>query len=256
MIHSSSIVSENATLHPSVTIGPFCIIGDDVTIDEGTKIHSHTVVKGHTKIGKNNEFFQFCSIGEDCQDKKYAGETTYLEIGDNNVFRESCTIHRGTIQDNATTTIGSRNLFMVGAHLAHDCRVGDDCILANNATIAGHVHIGNFAILGGMTAVHQFCHIGDHAMTGGGAILLRDLPPYVMYNGVKQIPQGINSEGLKRRGFSSEDIQLIKRAYKIIYRNNNTIDEARALINDMANEHSVLKVLNVFLQNNNRGLAR
>lgn len=256
MIHSSSIISESAKIHESVKVGPFCVIGDDVEIDEGTVIHSHSVIKGHTKIGKNNEIFQFCSIGEDCQDKKYAGEVTYLEIGDNNVFRESCTVHRGTVQDDSITTIGSRNLFMVGTHVAHDCKVGNDCILANNATVAGHVHIGDFAILGGMTAVHQFCHIGAHAMTGGGAILLRDLPPYVMYNGVKQIPQGINSEGLKRRGFSSDDIQTIKRAYRVIYRSNNTIDEARAIVAEMANEHDVLNVLLHFLQSNNRGLAR
>ncbi|MEM0910248.1 MAG: acyl-ACP--UDP-N-acetylglucosamine O-acyltransferase [Pseudomonadota bacterium] len=256
MISASSIVSENANVHPSVKVGPFCVIGDNVEIGEGTVIHSHAVLKGHTKIGKNNEIFQFCTIGEDCQDKKYAGETTYLEIGDDNVFRESCTIHRGTVQDNATTSIGSRNLFMIATHVAHDCIVGDDCIFANNATLAGHVKIGDFAILGGLTAVHQFCQIGAHAMAGGGSIILRDIPPYVMYNGVKQIPQGINSEGLKRRGFTSDEILSIKRAYKTIYRNNNSIDEAREMIAQMAEEHDVLKIMHDFLQHNVRGLAR
>lgn len=256
MIHPSSIISPSATIGENVEIGPFCIIGDNVDIDDGCRLTSHVVVNGHSKIGKRNTFFQFCSIGEDCQDKKYAGETTYLEIGDDNVFRESCTIHRGTTQDSSLTKIGSRNLMMVNTHLAHDCRVGNDNVFANNATIAGHVHIGDFVILGGMTAVHQFCHIGSHAFTGGGAILLRDLPPYVMFSGIKHIPQGINSEGLKRRGFTSDMISNIKRAYKVLYRNNNTFDEALTLIASMANDANELKIMSEFLQQATRGVSR
>lgn len=256
MIHPSSVVSEHAKIGENVEIGPFCWVGDDVEIGGGCVLKSHVVIKGHTKIGERNAFFQFCSIGEDCQDKKYIGEKTFLEIGDDNVFRESCTIHRGTVQDNKLTKIGHRNLMMVNTHLAHDCMVGNDNVLANNATVAGHVHIGDFVILGGMTAVHQFCHIGSHAFTGGGAVLLRDLPPYVMFSGMKNIPQGINSEGLKRRGFSAEMINNIKRAYKVLYRNGNSFDDAVKIISEMAHDADELKVMSEFLSQANRGIAR
>lgn len=256
MIHPSSVVSENAKIADNVEIGPFCYIGDNVEIDEGCVLKSHVVVKGHSKIGKNNQFFQFTSIGEDCQDKKYAGEETYLEVGDDNVFREFCSIHRGTVQDKLLTKIGNRNLFMANTHLAHDCMVGSDNVLANGATVAGHVHIGDFVILGGTTAVHQFCHIGSHAFTGGGAIILKDIPPYVMVSGIKHIPQGINSEGLKRRGFSPEAISLIKKAYKILYRQGNTYDEALYLIRGLGESEPALKTLIDFLSNPNRGIIR
>ncbi len=256
MIHPSSVISDSAIIGDNVSIGPFCYIGDDVEIGDNCTFTSHVVVKSHTKMGKNNQFFQFCSIGEDCQDKKYAGEETYLEIGDDNVFRESCTIHRGTTQDNSLTKIGSRNLCMVNTHLAHDCVVGDDNILANNATVAGHVHIGDFVILGGMTAVHQFCHIGSHAFTGGGAVVLRDIPPYVMFSGIKHIPQGINSEGLKRRGFSPDNISNIKKAYKILYRQNLRFEDAVMQIQDLSQDNQELKVMAEFLKDATRGIAR
>ncbi|MBF7072280.1 acyl-ACP--UDP-N-acetylglucosamine O-acyltransferase [Glaciecola sp. MH2013] len=256
MIHPSSVIAESAKIGDNVKIGPFCIVGDNVEIGDNCVLTSHVVVKGHTKIGKNNVFFQFCSIGEDCQDKKYAGETTYLEIGDDNVFRESCTVHRGTIQDNSLTKIGNRNLLMVNAHLAHDCMVGDDNVFANNCAVAGHVHVGNHVILGGSSAVHQFCHIGSHAFAGGGAIILKDIPPYVMISGTKHIPQGINSEGLRRRGFSAESIQAIKRAYKVIYRNGNTAEQALVLLNEMAGSQSEVKILADFLASSKRGIVR
>lgn len=256
MIHSSSVISESAKIGQNVQIGPFCVIGDNVEIGDNCVLTSHVVIKGHSKIGKNNIFFQFCSIGEDCQDKKYSGEATYLEIGDNNVFRESCTIHRGTVQDESITRIGSRNLFMVNTHVAHDCMLGDDNIFANNCTIAGHVHVANQVILGGMTAVHQFCHIGAHSFTGGGAVILKDVPPYVMVSGIKHIPQGINSEGLKRRGFTSSAIMAIKRAYKIIYRNGNTTDEAAVLLNEMAKEEADVQILADFIVASKRGIVR
>ena len=256
MIHPSSVISDHAKIADNVEIGPFCYIGDNVEIDEGCILKSHVVVKGHSKIGRNNQFFQFTSIGEDCQDKKYAGEQTYLEIGNNNVFREFCSIHRGTVQDKSLTKIGDRNLFMANTHLAHDCMVGNDNVLANSATIAGHVHIGDFVILGGTTAVHQFCHIGSHSFTGGGAIVLKDIPPYVMMSGMKHIPQGINSEGLKRRGFSPETISTIKKAYKILYRQGNTVDEALALITSLSESESALQILVDFLAVSNRGIIR
>lgn len=256
MIHPSSIIAESAKIGKNVQIGPFCVIGDNVDIGDNCVLTSHVVIKGHSKIGKNNVFFQFGSIGEDCQDKKYAGEATYLEIGDNNVFRESCTIHRGTTQDQGLTQIGSGNLFMVNTHVAHDCILGDDNIFANNCTLAGHVHVGNQVILGGMTAVHQFCHIGSHSFTGGGAIVLKDIPPYVMVSGIKHIPQGINSEGLKRRGFTSSAIMAIKRAYKVIYRNGNTTDQALPLLNEMAEAESDVKILADFVASSKRGIIR
>lgn len=256
MIHSSSVIAESAKIGKNVQIGPFCYIGENVDIGDNCVLTSHVVVKGDTKIGRNNVFFQFCSIGEDCQDKKYAGEITYLEIGDDNVFRESCTIHRGTTQDQSITKIGNRNLLMVNTHLAHDCMVGDDNIFANNCTVAGHVHVGNQVILGGMTAVHQFCHIGSHAFTGGGAIVLKDVPPYVMVSGIKHIPQGINSEGLRRRGFTSDSIMAIKRAYKVIYRNGNTTDQALPLLNEMAETHAEVKILADFVASSKRGIVR
>lgn len=256
MIHPSSVVSQNAKIAENVEIGPFCYIGDNVEIGEGCVLKSHVVVKGHSKIGKYNQFFQFSSIGEDCQDKKYAGEVTFLEIGDNNVFREYCSVHRGTIQDQLLTKIGNRNLLMAGTHLAHDCIVGNDNVLANGATVAGHVHIGDFVILGGTTAVHQFCHIGSHAFTGGGAIVLKDIPPYVMMSGIKHIPQGINSEGLKRRGFSPEAISVIKKAYKILYRQGNTYTEALGLIRTLGESEAALKILIDFLNASKRGIIR
>ena len=256
MIHPSSIVSEKAIIGQNVEIGPFCYVGENVALGDNCRLVSHVSIKGHTKIGNNNAFFQFSCIGEDCQDKKYAGEETYLEIGDNNVFREYVTVHRGTIQDKSITKIGHRNLLMVGTHLAHDCIVGNDNILANNATVAGHVHIGDFVILGGMTAVHQFCHIGSHAFTGGGAIVLRDIPPYVMFSGLKHIPQGINSEGLKRRGFSPESISAVKKAYKILYRQGHKFDHAITLIKSLSESEESVVIMAEFLATATRGIAR
>lgn len=256
MIHPSSVVSPNAIIGENVEIGPFCVIEDNVEIGDGCVLKSHVVVRNHTKIGKRNTFYQFCSVGEDCQDKKYVGEETYLEIGDDNVFRESCTLHRGTTQDKCITRIGSRNLMMVNTHVAHDCFIGNDNIFANNVTFAGHVHAGDFVILGGLTAIHQFCHIGSHAFAGGGAIILKDVAPYVMFSGTKHIPQGINSEGLKRRGFTPAMVSQIKRAYKVIYRNGNSFDQAVQIINDMAKDAPELLIVSEFLANSTRGLAR
>lgn len=256
MIHSTAVISPKAKLGNNVTVGPFCVIGDDVVLGDDCRLESHVVIKGPSRIGKGNQFYQFCSIGEDCQDKKYAGEPTELIIGDNNIFREGVSVHRGTIQDQSITKIGSDNLFMVNSHVAHDCVLGSNIVVANNVAIAGHVEIGDYVILGGNTAIHQFCKIGSHAFTGGGAIILRDVPPFVMVSGIKHIPQGINSEGLRRRGFGKETIMAIKRAYKAIYREGNTVDEAIRKLAPMAESHPEVGGLITFLAQSDRGIIR
>lgn len=256
MIHPTAVISENANIGDNVTIGPFCVVDDNVTIGDGCILKSHVVVRGPTRIGKNNKFFQFSSIGEDCQDKKYAGEPTELVIGDDNEFREGVTVHRGTIQDNSITIIGSRCLLMANAHVAHDCVLGDDIILANNVAVAGHVHIDNFVIVGGAVGIHQFCKIGAHAFLGAGGIILRDVPPFVMVSGQKNIPQGINSEGLKRRGFDKADIMAIKRAYKTIYREGNTLEEAISKLSAQEDNVEGVNVMTAFLKTAERGIIR
>ncbi|MGB0215171.1 MAG: acyl-ACP--UDP-N-acetylglucosamine O-acyltransferase [Alteromonas oceani] len=256
MIHETAVISPGATLGKNVSVGPFSIIGDEVVIGDNCRIESHVVIKGPTRIGQGNHFYQFSSIGEDCQDKKYAGERTELIIGNNNVFREGVTVHRGTVQDEGVTRIGSDNLIMVNAHIAHDCVIGDNVIMANNVMVAGHVDIGDYAILGGATAIHQFCKIGAHSFMGGGAIVLRDVPPYVMVSGTKYIPQGINSEGLRRRGYGKETIMAIKRAYKVIYRDNNTVEEAIKKLTEMAEGHPEVGMLITFLAESERGIVR
>ncbi|MCW8091659.1 acyl-ACP--UDP-N-acetylglucosamine O-acyltransferase [Alteromonas sp. ASW11-130] len=255
MIHKTAVISDKATIGQNVKIGPFSVVGDNVSIGDGCILESHVVVKGETTIGQNNHFYQFSSIGEDCQDKKYAGEPTKLVIGDNNIFREGCTVHRGTVQDKSLTQIGTNNLIMVNAHIAHDCVLGDNIIIANNVAVAGHVHIGDFAILGGACGIHQFCKVGAHAFVGAGAIILRDIPPYVMV-GHQAVPQGINSEGLRRRGFSSDAILAIKRAYKALYRKNNTLAEALSIIKESAQSQSELETLTSFIEKSDRGIIR
>ena len=216
----------------------------------------HVVINGHTRIGKNNHFYQFSSIGEANQDKKYAGEPTQTIIGDNNIFRECCTVHRGTTQDKGITQIGNNNLFMCYIHVAHDCNIGNEVILANNTTLAGHVHIGDWAILGGATMVHQFAHIGAHAFASISSIILKDVPPYVMAVGRPAIPRIINSEGLKRRGFSTEAINAIKRAYKAIYRQKLPLEEALLEISEMSKDTAELTCMSEFIRNSNRGIIR
>lgn len=256
MIHPQAIVDPSAQIAEDVEIGPWTLIGPDVVIGSGTRIASHVVVKGPSKIGENNKIFQFASVGEDCQDKKYGGEPTQLEIGDNNIIREGVTIHRGTVQDQGITQIGSNNLLMANVHVAHDCVVGDDTILANNAALAGHVHLGDHSILGGFTAVHQFCKIGAHVMCGAGTVVLQDVPSYVLATGNPAKPHGINAEGLRRRGFSDDAIKLIKRAYKIIYRQNLSMTDARERVLSMAESEPALHSLLVSLQSSSRGIIR
>lgn len=255
-IHPQAIIDPSAKLGNNVEIGPFSVIGPDVEIGDGTKIMSHVVVKGPTTIGKNNTIYQFSSIGEDCQDKKYAGEPTRLIIGDNNIIRESCTIHRGTVQDQSETVIGSDNLLMAYVHVAHDCRIGSHCIFANNTTLAGHVHVDDFAILGGGTMVHQFCKIGTQSMSAGGSIVLRDIPAFVMASGQSASAYGLNSEGLKRRGVDPETVKLLKRAYKTLYRSGLRTAEALEALAESAQQDAYVAKFVASVERSERGIIR
>ena len=255
-IHPSAIVDPRARIAGDVRIGAFTTIGGDVSIGAGTTVAEHVVIRGNTQIGRDNRIFQFNSIGEIPQDKKYAGEPTKLTIGDGNTIREFCTLNTGTAQDRGVTSIGNRNWIMAYVHVAHDCDVADDTVLANAVTLAGHVSVGNFAILGGFTAVHQFCRVGAHVMLGGGSIVLADVPPYVMANGNSAEPRGINSEGLKRRGFSPESINAIRRAYKTLYKSGLLLDEAKKTIADDARAQPELAALADFLAVPGRGIIR
>ncbi len=256
MIDPRAIVDPGARIAANVEIGPFSIIGPDVESGDVHVMGPIVCGGGPTTIGKNNRIFQFSSIGEECQDKKYAGEPTTLVIGDNNVIREACTFHRGTVQDNGTTIVGSNNLFMVNVHVAHDAIIGDNCILANDTNVAGHVKIGDWAILGGATQVHQFCLIGAHSMCGAGTVVLKDIPAYVMALGYPATPHGINSEGLKRRGFSKESIMLIRNAYKILYRQGLTLAEALEELVPLAGQDDGVRLLVDSLQAASRGIIR
>lgn len=235
-IHASAIIDPKAELANDVTISAYAVIGADVKIDSGTWVGPHAVIEGPTTIGKDNKIFQFASVGAEPQDKKYKGEPTTLTIGDRNVIRESCTINRGTSQDIGTTTIGDDNWIMAYVHIAHDCVVGNNTIFANNATLAGHVTIHDYAILGGFTLVHQFCHVGEYSFTGMGTALAKDLPPYVMAFGAPGIPRGINSEGLKRQGFTDEERKQIKNAYKDLYRKKLSLEEAVEILSKSDND--------------------
>lgn len=256
LIHPQALVDAGAELAPDVEVGPFSIIGPGVQIDSGTVIGPHVVIRGPTTIGKHNRIFQFASVGEDPQDKKYRGEPTQLEIGHRNVIREFVTLHRGTAQDRGVTSIGHDNLLMAYTHVAHDCIVGNGCIMANAASLAGHVHLSDYAILGGFSLVHQFCKIGKYSFAAMGSVISRDIPPYVMVGGSPTEPHGINGVGLERRGFSSDSIREIRRAYKIIYKNNYKLDEAIALLTDMATRTPEIACMVEFLRQTGRSIIR
>ena len=256
MIDARAIVSPEAKLAPDVTVGPFSIIGPQVQIGARTVIGPHVVVNGPTTIGEDNRVFQFASIGDAPQDKKYRGEPTRLVIGDRNVFRESCTINRGTTHDKGVTTIGSDNLFMAFSHVAHDCVIGNNTVFANSVAMGGHVEVGDWVILGGLTAIHQFIKIGAHAFLGGGAILSRDVPPYVMVAGNPAVPHGVNVEGLKRRGFSEEQIRHIREAYRILYRSELKLGEALTRLISLAAEQPEIRALVDFIHASTRSLVR
>jgi UDP-N-acetylglucosamine acyltransferase len=255
-IHPTALVDAGARLAADVRVGAYSCIGPHVEIGPGTTVAEHVVLRGHTRIGAGNRIFQFNSIGDAPQDKKYGGEPTALEIGDGNTIREFCTLNTGTVQDRGVTRIGHRNWIMAYVHIAHDCVIGDETVLANGVTLAGHVQVGDFTILGGFTAVHQYCRIGAYCMLGGGSIVLLDVPTFVMANGNSAAPHGVNSEGLKRRGFASEDIAAIRRAYKTLYKSGLLFEEARTQLEADSAVHPALRPLVEFLAVPGRGIIR
>jgi len=255
-IHPQAIVDPSARLADDVVVGPFSLIGPDVEIGAGTVVTSHVVIKGPTVIGKNNKIFQFASVGEDTPDLKYKGEPTRLEIGDNNVIREGVTIHRGTIQDRGATTIGNNNLIMAYAHIGHDSVVGNHTILVNNTALAGHVIVDDWAILSGYTLVHQFCHIGAHSFSGMGTAIGKDVPPFVMVYGNPAEAKCINAEGLKRRGFSKEDVAALMHSYKLIYRRGLTVEDACQQMAELVDQCSHVQLLIDSLRRSQRGIVR
>ena len=255
MIDPSAIVDPSAVLGKDVSVGPWTIIGPGVEIGDGCEIASHVVIKGPTVIGRNNKIFQFSTVGEDTPDLKYKGDPTRLIIGDNNVIREGVTIHRGTVQDNSETRIGSDNLLMAYVHVGHDCVVGNHVIMVNNAAISGHVYVGDWTILSGYCLVHQFVHIGPHCFVGPAAFVYHDVPAFVTAFGSPAEPRTINREGLKRRGYSVEQIALANKAYKLLYRRGLQLDEALEAIADLG-EDDVVSMLLSSLENSSRGIIR
>ncbi len=256
MIDPTAVIDPSAELARGVSIGPYSIIGPDVVIGADTTIGPHVVINGPTHIGSDNKIFQFASIGDAPQDKKYAGEPTRLEIGDRNTIREFVTINRGTVQDQGVTVLGSDNWIMAYVHIAHDCRIGDHTIFANNASLAGHVRIGDYVILGGFTLVHQFCSIGSHALTAFGSGISMDVPPYVTVGGSPARAHGLNMEGLRRRGFSPESRKALKRAYKTLYRESRTLEDALVQLKMQAAGNAEIAVLTEFLEQQTRGIVR
>jgi len=256
VIDARAIVSPEAELDSDVSVGPFSIIGPGVQIGPRTVVGPHAVINGPTRIGADNRIFQFASIGDAPQDKKYQGEPTRLEIGERNVFRESCTINRGTTLDKGVTVIGSDNLFMAFSHVAHDCVVADRTVFANCASLGGHVEIGDWVILGGLTAVHQHTKIGAHAFLAGGAIVRSDVPPYVMVAGNPAAPHAVNSEGLKRRGFTEEQIRNIRDAYRIVYRSDLKLSEALARLEQQPAQQPEIRAFVDFIHTSTRSLVR
>jgi len=256
LIHPTAIVSASARLADDVVVGPYTVIGDDVEIGPGTVVESHVVIKGPTRIGADNHFYQFCSIGDAPQDKKFGGESTRLEIGDGNTIREYCSINRGTSQDEGVTSIGNDNWILAYVHIAHDCRVGNHTIFSNNATLAGHVHVGDWVIFAGFSGAHQFCHVGAHSFFGMYAGASRDVPAYTLVAGQPATPRGINVEGLKRRDFTPEQIKNIKNAYRIVYRKGMKLADAIVEIESLAKEQPELEIFARSLYTSDRGLLR
>ncbi|WP_330110932.1 acyl-ACP--UDP-N-acetylglucosamine O-acyltransferase [Methylophaga thalassica] len=256
MIHQTAIIDPTAVIADNVKIGPFSVIGPKVEIGEGTEIASHVVINGPTKIGKNNRIFQFASIGEEPQDKKFHGEDTLLEIGDNNLIRESVTINRGTVQGGGITRLGSNNWIMAYVHIAHDCIIGNDNIFANNASLAGHVIIDDFVILGGFTLISQFNYMGSHSFSAMGSVISRNVPPYILVSGHMAKPFGINAEGLRRRNFSDIQIKNIRQAYKVLYRSGLKLEEAELRIDAIEQESDEISLLADFLKKQEGGIIR
>jgi UDP-N-acetylglucosamine acyltransferase len=256
VIDPRAIVSPRAELAEDVTVGAYSIIGPDVVIGPGTVVGPHVVINGPTRIGANNRFYQFASIGDAPQDKKYKGEPTRLEIGDRNVFRESCTVNRGTTHDKGVTTIGNDNLFMAYSHVAHDCVLGNNLVFANGATLGGHVEVDDWVIIGGLAAVHQFCKIGAHAFIAGGAIVTRDVPTYVMAAGNPAAPHSVNAEGLKRRGFTPTQVKNVRNAFRVLYRSDLLLADAVAKLKELAVTQPEVAELVKFIARSERSLIR
>lgn len=256
MIDPRAIVDPAAEIDSDVTIGPYTVIGPEVVIGSGTWIGPHVVINGPTSIGRDNKIFQFASVGEVPQDMKYAGENTRLEIGDRNTIREYATLHRGTVQDQGVTRIGNDNLLMAYIHVAHDCVIANHVIMANASSLGGHVHIDDHAILGGFTIVHQFCRIGAHSFSSMGTAIKQDVPPFVTVSGQPAQPFGINSEGLKRRGFDADRILLIKRAYKILYKSGHLLEDAVDQIEALDSQSPDIRSLIEFIRNSQRSIVR
>lgn len=256
MIHPTAIIDPDADLHPEVEVGPFTVIGAEVSIGRGCRIGPHAVIKGPARIGEDNQIFQFAVVGEVPQDKKFAGERTELIIGDRNVVREFATVHRGTAQDQGVTRIGSDNLLMAYTHVAHDCRIGNHAIMANAASLGGHIQIDDWAILGGFTIVHQFCRIGAHCFTSMGSVVSKDIPPFVTVSGHPARARGVNIEGLRRRGFDSERIALIRQGYRVLYRSGLLIDDAVARLRELSADAPDLALMADFVATRARGLLR
>ena len=256
MIDSRAVISPQAQIGAKVHIGPFSVIGADVIIGAGTWIGPHAVINGPTLIGVDNKIFQFASLGDAPQDKKYKGEPTRLEIGDRNVFRENVTVNRGTAHDKGVTHIGSDNLFMAYSHVAHDCQLGDNIVMSNCATLGGHVEIGDWVIMGGLSAVHQFTKIGAHCFIGNNAAVTRDVPPYVMAIGQPAQPHSVNSEGLKRRGFSAEQILNIRRAYRLLYRSGLKLKAAMERLDEIASAQPEIRPFVEFIKRSERSIVR
>jgi UDP-N-acetylglucosamine acyltransferase len=255
-VHPQAVVDPKAKLDSSVSVGPFSVIGPDVEIGAGTVIGPHVVIQGPTRIGRDNRIHPQASLGGAPQDKKYAGEPTTLEIGDRNSIFEFATLNRGTAQDKGTTKIGNDNWLMAYVHVAHDCVLGDNVTMANNATLAGHVDIEDWAILGGFSKIHQFVRLGAHCFTGMNVDITRDVPPYVMVSGTPVEPHGINSEGLKRRGFSAEQIRNIKNAYKVLYRSDLRLEEALQQLKSLGATQPEVALMARFLEKSERSITR
>jgi len=255
-IHPTALVAPDAELDPSVEVGAYAVIGPGVQVGASTRIGPHAVVQGPTRIGADNQIFQFASVGSAPQDKKYRGEPTRLEIGDRNVIRECVTLNRGTTKEAGVTTIGDDNLFMAYSHVAHDCHVGNQCVLANNATLGGHVHLGDWVIMGGLSGVHQFCKVGAHAFIANNAAVTRDVPPYVMAVGQPAAAHSINSEGLKRRGFTPEQIRNLRNAFRLLYRSGLKLDDATAQLAALAQEQPEVRLIVEFLPQSTRSIVR
>jgi len=255
-IHPTAQVAPGAELDDGVEVGAYAVIGPDVQVGANTRVGPHAVIQGPARIGCDNVIFQFASVGSAPQDKKYKGEPTRLEVGDRNVIRECVTLNRGTTKDQGVTRIGHDNLFMAYAHVAHDCQVGNQCVLANNATLGGHVHLGDWVIMGGLSAIHQFCKVGAHAFIANNAAVTRDVPPYVMTVGQPAAAHSVNSEGLKRRGFSPEQVRNIRNAFRLLYRSGLKLADATAQLEALAREQPELKVIVEFLPTSTRSIVR